>query len=113
MLSRCTTAFEISAARLPTGGESFPTCMLRTLTDRRELLPKLSGGLDHVPERGLHLLVGARLQAAVGVDPELGRVEHLRRQAQQAGHLVGSRHARGVDVVHAGTYLAAIAVLPH
>jgi 2-polyprenyl-6-methoxyphenol hydroxylase-like FAD-dependent oxidoreductase len=57
--------------------------------------------LHHVRQRRPGLRPGPRLEAAVGIDPQLRRRDHFGRLAHQAQDVVGGGHARRVDVVDA------------
>src|SRR5690625_2826242 len=61
----------------------------------------LVGGPDQVRQRGPDLLIPPRLQPAVGVDPQLFRIDLGHGRAQQARDLLGAGHPWGVDVVDA------------
>ncbi len=52
------------------------------------------GGADHVPQRRDRLVIAARLQPAVGIDPDVPQRQGRSRPRQQIGHVVGRRHAR-------------------
>src|SRR6266700_198625 len=73
---------------------------------------QLLGGAHHVPERCQGLGPAPRLEAAVGVDPDLALVEHFAHAIQRGHDFLGARHAGRVDVVDARSDLVGIAVLP-
>src|SRR5882762_1540566 len=74
-------------------------------------IPHLPRRRDHVLQCRQRFLPAPRLESAVGVHPDLRAVQHARHVLQRARDLPGRRHARRVDVVHAGADLVGILVL--
>src|SRR5207248_973110 len=74
------------------------------------LLTEYVRRLHHVAEAGPCLVPSPGLQSAVRVDPQAVRAETLDRGPDLVGHLLGGRHSRRVDVPHAGTNPADVAV---
>src|SRR6266571_885106 len=74
-------------------------------------IPHLARGGHHVLEGRQRLFPAACLEPAVGIHPDLSAVQYPRHALQSAGDLRGRRHARRVDVVHAGADLVGILVL--
>src|SRR3989441_7735450 len=66
--------------------------------------------LHHVPERGQRLLPAARLEPAVGIDPDLAVVQHLPHALERLDDLRGARHRGRVDVVDARPDLVGVLV---
>ena len=67
-------------------------------------------GAHHVHQRRSYLFPFARLQAAIGIDPNLIGGQTLHRLREQLGYLLDARAARRVDVVDARTNLVRIAI---
>src|SRR5690606_12238228 len=67
-----------------------------------DILTDTAGGLDDVVQRSDGLVVAARLQTAVRVDPQLAQRQLVDGAAQQRLDLSDARHPGRVDVVHAG-----------
>src|SRR5438132_1988287 len=74
--------------------------------------PQLPRRLHHVAQRGERLVPAPRLQAAVGVHPDLAVLQHGLHALQRGDDLGRARHARRVDVVHPGADLVGILVFP-
>src|SRR6266480_1415335 len=72
---------------------------------------QLPGRMYHVAQRRERLVPAPRLEAAVGVHPNLPVVQHTLHALQGGDDLGGARDARRVDVVHARPDLVGILVL--
>ena len=66
-----------------------------------------------MPQARLGLGVGARLEPAVRIGPQLLDAQRRHGPLEQVSALLGAGHPRGVDVPHARTQLALEAVLGH
>lgn len=69
------------------------------------------GSVDQVDQRGLGLLPLARLETAVGVDPELVRLEVSKHLLDAVLDLVLGGNTRGVDVVDTGADVARVGLV--
>src|SRR5256886_3522249 len=72
--------------------------------------PQLARRMHQVAQRRQRLLPAARLEPAVGVDPDLAVREHLLHALQRLHDLRSARHAGRMDVVDARPDLVGIAV---
>src|SRR6266566_811372 len=72
----------------------------------------LASRAHHVPERRQRLGPSPRLEAAVRVHPDLVIVEHFPHPIERHHDLLGTRHARRVNVVDTRTDLIRILVFP-
>ena len=80
----------------------------RSRPGRLQGLAHVAGGAHETGQAGLGLGVGAGLEAAVGVDPDLLGSQGVDGPLEQVGALGLAGYTRGVDVPHAQTELAQI-----
>src|SRR5713226_10773883 len=92
-------------------GGNAPEIGGRSCSRRRGRRAQLPRGLHQVAQRRQRLLPATRLQAAVGVDPDLAVVEHLLHALQRLRDLGGARDPGGMDVVDPRADFVRIVVL--